>query len=149
MWSACSAGAAGNFLAPLMQLSNNAFKTVIEIDILGCWNTLKAVLPYLLESAKRNKTETMSRKFCWSQRHLSSLDFEADLALAQLMCAGLVVESSSLALQYNILAFSFRRTALLPKQASMRCQYKRLLNWARVELPLTLSHQGQFWEQKA
>merc|ERR1712000_573391 len=48
------AGAAGNFLAPMAQLSPNAFKTVMDIDALGSYNTAKAVLPYLVESAKRN-----------------------------------------------------------------------------------------------
>jgi peroxisomal 2,4-dienoyl-CoA reductase len=49
-----SAGAAGNFLAPLTGLSANAFKSVIDIDVIGSFNTLKATLPYLIESAKRN-----------------------------------------------------------------------------------------------
>merc|ERR1712000_234659 len=48
------AGAAGNFLAPMAQLSPNAFKSVMDIDALGSYNTAKAVLPYLVESAKRN-----------------------------------------------------------------------------------------------
>ncbi|KAH8921546.1 NAD(P)-binding protein [Atractiella rhizophila] len=39
--------AAGNFLSPIEQLSENAFKTVIEIDLLGTYNTLKATLPSL------------------------------------------------------------------------------------------------------
>ncbi|SMQ48568.1 unnamed protein product [Zymoseptoria tritici ST99CH_3D7] len=47
------AGAAGNFLAPLSQLSANAFKTVMDIDTLGSYNTAKAVLPHLVESAKK------------------------------------------------------------------------------------------------
>ena len=29
------AGAAGNFLAPVLQLSTNAFKAVVEIDLIG------------------------------------------------------------------------------------------------------------------
>jgi 2,4-dienoyl-CoA reductase [(3E)-enoyl-CoA-producing], peroxisomal len=49
------AGAAGNFLAPIAQLSSNAFKTVIEIDTIGSFNTAKATLPYLVESAKKYK----------------------------------------------------------------------------------------------
>ncbi|KAK5137892.1 hypothetical protein LTR08_006661 [Meristemomyces frigidus] len=49
------AGAAGNFLAPMAQLSPNAFKTVMDIDALGSYNTAKAVLPYLVESAKQHK----------------------------------------------------------------------------------------------
>ncbi|OQO13786.1 hypothetical protein B0A48_02018 [Cryoendolithus antarcticus] len=49
------AGAAGNFLAPISQLSANAFKTVMDIDALGSYNTAKATLPYLVESAKKHK----------------------------------------------------------------------------------------------
>lgn len=48
------AGAAGNFLAPMSQLSANAFKSVMDIDVLGSYNTAKATLPYLLESAKKS-----------------------------------------------------------------------------------------------
>jgi len=33
------------------QLSPNAFKSVIDIDVLGSYNTVKATLPHLLESA--------------------------------------------------------------------------------------------------
>ena len=52
-----SAGAAGNFLAPISQLSPNAFKSVMDIDVLGSYNTLKATLPELLKSAANTKTE--------------------------------------------------------------------------------------------
>src|ERR1700761_5989502 len=48
------AGAAGNFLAPMSQLSTNAFKTVMDIDALGSYNTAKACLPYLVESVKKH-----------------------------------------------------------------------------------------------
>ena len=37
-------GAAGNFLAPIDGLSENAFRTVIEIDLLGTFNTFKATI---------------------------------------------------------------------------------------------------------
>jgi len=40
-------GAAGNFMAPISGLSENAFKTVIEIDTLGTYNTIKATLPHV------------------------------------------------------------------------------------------------------
>ncbi len=36
------AGAAGNFLAPALGMSANAFKTVIDIDLLGTFNTFRA-----------------------------------------------------------------------------------------------------------
>lgn len=49
-----SAGAAGNFLAPILQLSTNAFRAVVEIDVIGSYNTVKATIPYLLGSAKKN-----------------------------------------------------------------------------------------------
>ncbi|KAG0149257.1 hypothetical protein CROQUDRAFT_653828 [Cronartium quercuum f. sp. fusiforme G11] len=41
------AGAAGNFLCPIDQLSSNAFKSVIEIDLLGTYQTIKATLPHV------------------------------------------------------------------------------------------------------
>ena len=40
-------GAAGNFLAPAEALSPNGFKTVIDIDLLGSFNTARLALPYL------------------------------------------------------------------------------------------------------
>lgn len=51
----CIAGAAGNFLAPMAQLSSNAFKSVMDIDALGSYNTARATLPYLVESASKHK----------------------------------------------------------------------------------------------
>ncbi|KUI68339.1 Peroxisomal 2,4-dienoyl-CoA reductase SPS19 [Cytospora mali] len=48
------AGAAGNFVAPISGLTPNGFKSVIEIDTIGTFNTVKATAPYLVESAARN-----------------------------------------------------------------------------------------------
>lgn len=45
-----SIGAAGNFLAPISGLSERAFRIVIEIDLLGTYNTLKATLPLVRSS---------------------------------------------------------------------------------------------------
>ncbi|KAF4978078.1 hypothetical protein FZEAL_5468 [Fusarium zealandicum] len=45
------AGAAGNFVSPIEGLSSNAFKTVMEIDVLGTFNTVKATMPHLLRSS--------------------------------------------------------------------------------------------------
>lgn len=55
------AGAAGNFLAPIRGLSPNAFKTVIDIDVIGSYNTLKATLPYLIESAAKYRVNGKTR----------------------------------------------------------------------------------------
>jgi 2,4-dienoyl-CoA reductase [(3E)-enoyl-CoA-producing], peroxisomal len=41
-------------VAPIAGLSSNAFKSVMDIDVLGTFNTVKATIPYLVESAKRN-----------------------------------------------------------------------------------------------
>lgn len=41
------AGAAGNFLSDFNHMSLNAFKSVVSIDLLGSFNTAKAVLPQL------------------------------------------------------------------------------------------------------
>ncbi|WWC64638.1 uncharacterized protein I303_107249 [Kwoniella dejecticola CBS 10117] len=43
-------GAAGNFLAPISSLSPNAFKTVIDIDLLGTYNTIKATIPHIRDA---------------------------------------------------------------------------------------------------
>lgn len=52
-----SAGAAGNFLAPMEQLSANAFKTVMEIDVLGSYHTMKAAMPHIVASAKKHASD--------------------------------------------------------------------------------------------
>lgn len=40
-------GAAGNFVAPALGMSSNAFKTVIDIDLLGSFNVLRAAHQHL------------------------------------------------------------------------------------------------------
>ncbi len=47
----CSCGAAGNFLSSFDNLSANAFKTVVEIDLLGSFNATKVCADEL----KKNK----------------------------------------------------------------------------------------------
>ena len=47
------AGAAGNFLALIDNLSANAFKTVIDIDVLGSYNTMKASIDELKKTRGR------------------------------------------------------------------------------------------------
>jgi peroxisomal 2,4-dienoyl-CoA reductase len=39
--------AAGNFLAPISGLTEKGFRTVIEIDLMGTYHTIKATLPHL------------------------------------------------------------------------------------------------------
>lgn len=40
-------GAAGNFLAPVVGLSANAFRTVVEIDLIGTFNVLRVAFDHL------------------------------------------------------------------------------------------------------
>jgi NAD(P)-dependent dehydrogenase (short-subunit alcohol dehydrogenase family) len=40
-------GAAGNFMAPAIGMSANAFKTVVDIDLLGTFNVLRASFAFL------------------------------------------------------------------------------------------------------
>jgi NAD(P)-dependent dehydrogenase (short-subunit alcohol dehydrogenase family) len=40
-------GAAGNFMAPVLGMSANAFKTVVDIDLLGTFHVLRACYAYL------------------------------------------------------------------------------------------------------
>lgn len=46
-------GAAGNFLTPAAQLSYNAFRTVIEIDLIGTFNMTKAVFEELSKAGEK------------------------------------------------------------------------------------------------
>lgn len=54
------AGAAGDFLANVSELSLNAFKAVIDINLVGSSITVKAALPYLLGSAEKHKNDRKS-----------------------------------------------------------------------------------------
>ena len=40
-------GAAGNFVAPALNISPNGFKSVVDIDLLGTFNVLRAAHPWL------------------------------------------------------------------------------------------------------
>src|SRR5690606_24885753 len=40
-------GAAGNFIAPAAELSPNGFKAVVDIDLLGTFNVLRAAYQHL------------------------------------------------------------------------------------------------------
>ena len=57
-----SAGAAGNFLATMRNLAVNAFKSVVDLDLIGSYITVKATLPYLLTSAEAYRTDGRSGK---------------------------------------------------------------------------------------
>lgn len=98
------AGAAGNFLAPISRLSPNALKTVMDIDVLGSFNTLKATLPPLLESAKRNPNSATNPStggriiFVSATLHYSGTPLQTHVMVAK---AGVDAMSSGVAIEYG------------------------------------------------
>lgn len=100
----CIAGAAGNFLSPISGLSANAFKTVIEIDTIGSFNTLKATLPYLIESAKKNPNTGTNAStggrivFVSATFHFKGMALQAHVSAAK---AGVDALSATAAIEYG------------------------------------------------
>ena len=69
------AGAAGNFLADFNHLSSNAFKLVIEIDLLGSYNTVKACFDEL----RKNKGSVI---FVLATLHYYGVPFQLHVGAA-------------------------------------------------------------------
>jgi len=98
------AGAAGNFLSPISGLSANAFKTVLEIDTIGSYNTLKATLPQLLISAAKNPNVATNPStggriiFVSATFHYTGMSLQAHAAAAK---AGVDALSATVALEYG------------------------------------------------
>ncbi|EFJ42344.1 hypothetical protein VOLCADRAFT_67136 [Volvox carteri f. nagariensis] len=76
--------AAGNFLATAEELSPNGFKTVMEIDALGTFNTSRAAFPALKASrcpsgaAVVNISATLQYGATWWQAHASAAKSAVD-----------------------------------------------------------------------
>ncbi|KAM3076745.1 peroxisomal 2 4-dienoyl-CoA reductase sps19 [Clarireedia jacksonii] len=98
------AGAAGNFIAPLSGLSSNAFRTVLEIDTLGSFNTLKATLPSLLKSASAHPNSPTNPStggriiFISATFHFTGMALQGHAAAAK---AGVDAISATAALEYG------------------------------------------------
>ncbi|KAI3328924.1 hypothetical protein HD806DRAFT_519280 [Xylariaceae sp. AK1471] len=98
------AGAAGNFVAPIMGLSSNGFKTVMEIDVLGTYNTVKATIPYLIESAARNPNPSTNGLtggriiYVSATFHYAGMPMQAHVAAAKSSVDSI---SSSVALEFG------------------------------------------------
>ncbi|KAJ5924176.1 Glucose/ribitol dehydrogenase [Penicillium verhagenii] len=102
------AGAAGNFLASIEQLSVNAFKSVMDIDVLGSYNTLKAVLPHLIESGKKHRVDSELNPsplgtggriiFVSATIHYRGMPFQAHVSVAK---AGIDSLSNAVAIEYG------------------------------------------------
>ncbi|KAL9945275.1 hypothetical protein D7B24_000118 [Verticillium nonalfalfae] len=98
------AGAAGNFVAPISGMSSNAFKAVMDIDVLGTFNTIKATVPYLVESAKRNPNPSTNGltggriMFVSATFHYTGMPLQAHVSAAKAAVDSLM---ASVALEYG------------------------------------------------
>lgn len=103
------AGAAGNFLASIEQLSVNAFKSVIDIDVLGSYNTLKATIPHLVTSAGKHRVDSQTLQpspagtggrivFISATLHYRCTPFQTHVSVAK---AGIDALSNSVSLEYG------------------------------------------------
>jgi 2,4-dienoyl-CoA reductase [(3E)-enoyl-CoA-producing], peroxisomal len=115
--TSASAGAAGNFLASMEQLSANAFRSVIEIDVLGSFHTVKAALPHIVASAKKHASDgktpnpagTGGRIIAISATiHYQGLPLQTHVAVAKAgvdaMMVNVAIEYGPLGVTSNIIA---------------------------------------------
>jgi len=94
-------GAAGNFLAPISGMSPNAFKTVIEIDTLGTFNTVKATLLHVRASKGSYilVSTTLHYRASIYQAHVSAAKAAVDA-----LSAVLAVEEAPHGVRSNVIA---------------------------------------------
>jgi len=94
-------GAAGNFLAPISGLSENAFRTVIEIDTLGTFYTVKATLPHVRQArgAYLHISATLHYHASVYQAHVSAAKAGVDA-----LSAVIAVEEGPHGVRSNVIA---------------------------------------------
>jgi peroxisomal 2,4-dienoyl-CoA reductase len=85
------AGAAGNFLSDFNHLSSNAFKSVVSIDLLGSYNTVKACF----EELKKSKGSIL---FVSATLHYYGIPFQVHVGAAK---AGVDALSNALATEFG------------------------------------------------
>jgi len=96
------AGAAGNFIVPLEGMSPNAFKSVMDIDVLGTFNTIKATMPHLLKSSSP-RIIYVSATF-----HYTGVPLQAHVSAAKAaidsLAASVAIEYGPRGVQSNVIA---------------------------------------------
>lgn len=95
------AGAAGNFLSDFNHLSSNAFKLVVDIDLLGSYNTVKACFDQL----RKNKGAII---FVSATLHYYGVPFQIHVGAAKAgvdaLSQALAVELGPLGIRSNCIA---------------------------------------------
>lgn len=109
------AGAAGNFLLDFNHLSANAFKSVISIDLLGSFNTVKACYKEL----RKNKGAIL---FVSATLHYYGVPFQAHVGAAK---AGVDALSNALAVELGPLGI--RSNCIAPGGIAGTEGFERLL----------------------
>ncbi|SMN19787.1 similar to Saccharomyces cerevisiae YNL202W SPS19 Peroxisomal 2,4-dienoyl-CoA reductase, auxiliary enzyme of fatty acid beta-oxidation [Maudiozyma saulgeensis] len=115
------AGAAGNFICDFMNLSPNAFKSVVNIDLLGSFNTVKAVTPALLKSKG-------SILFVSATFHYYGVPFQGPVGAAK---AGIDALSNNLAVE--LAPLGIRSNCIAPGAIDDTEGFKRLSKPELVE----------------
>lgn len=115
------AGAAGNFICDFMNLSPNAFKSVISIDLLGSFNTMKACTPALLQS--KGAILFVSATF-----HYYGVPFQGPVGAAK---AGIDALSNNIAVE--LAPFGIRSNCIAPGAIDDTEGFKRLSKPGMVE----------------
>jgi len=74
-------GAAGNFVCPADQLSANGFRTVVDIDLMGTFNVLRAGYGLLRKPGASiiNISAPQSTEAYWGQAHVSAAKAGVDM----------------------------------------------------------------------
>lgn len=110
------AAAAGNFVCDFANLSANAFKSVISIDLLGSFNITKAALPYLVKSKG-------SILFISSTFHKYGVPFQGPVGAAK---SGIDALSNNLAVELG--PFGVRSNCIQPGAIKDTEGFRKLSN---------------------
>lgn len=124
------AGAAGNFLADFNHLSSNAFKLVIDIDLLGSYNTVKATFAEL----RKNKGAII---FVSATLHYYGVPFQVHVGAAK---AGVDALLNALAVELG--PIGIRSNCLAPGPIGGTEGMKRLSRGRKVEDRVPLQRLG-------
>lgn len=135
------AGAAGNFLCDFNHLSINSFKSVVDIDLLGSFNTVKAVFPHL--KASKGKIILVSATLQYSGIPLQAPACAAKAGVDAL-CNNLAVEFGPLGITVNCIAPG----AIQQSSSEMTEGMKRLggENVANLKNKIPLQRLGTTWD---